>query len=404
MKIAWLAPYPVSQLGNAVKWGIHRISAHPCSWIVNLSQALTAVEGTELHILTTSPWVTHTQVVKSGGAFIHIIKCGIPFLHRGWPAKFPLDALTAYRQEVVRLRRVLASIHPDIVHGHGTENTNGLAALASGYPFLISVQGILAEIHKTNPCMYYRLMIPRERRVVQRSRYFSCRTHFDHGFVQRLNPTARIFDIPEAMNPLFWNGQWLLPKSRRILFVGGGAPLKGLHRLIEATALAATATEGVSIDAVGACEPNRQAELVSMANRLGVSIRFHGKQTAVQIAELHRECDVFVLASSNENSPNALAEAMVSGMPCVAFDVGGVGSMLDDGKTGLLVPPGDIGRMAAAIGTVLNDSDLAASLGGSAAEVARIRHRPEHVADLTFAAYREILAAEEGRVVGPTGQ
>lgn len=394
MKIAWLAPYPVSQLGNSVNWAIRRTSTHPCSWITNLSRALATQDCVELHLLTICPWVARSQVIEKDGLVVHLIKCGVPFLHRGWPAWIPVDAVGGFWHEISSLRAELAGIHPDIVHGHGTEKGYALAAMASGYPYIISIQGVLAEIYRTDPSLYIRVMIPRERRVVQRSRYFSCRTHFDIGFVRGLNPLAKIFDIPEAMNPVFWGHQWKQPRSNRVLFIGGGVPLKGLHRVIEAASIAAKVVPNLVIEAVGSCSPTRQVELKTMAENSGVTVRFRGQLTACEIAHLHRECDVFVLASSSENSPNALAEAMVSGMPCVAFNVGGVSSMVDDCKTGLLVPPGDIEGLAAAIRMVLVDRDWAAELGAAAARIASIRYKPEHVAAMTLAAYREVLAIE----------
>ena len=392
MKIAWLAPYPVSNLGDALKWGIDRASIHSCSWIVNLSKALAEDRSVELHLLTLSPWVARSQTVERDGFFIHVIKSGIPFIHRGWPGFFPFDALTGFIFESSKLCYELNRIHPDVVHTHGTEREYALTAMRSGYPYLISIQGILAEFNKTNPTIHNRILEPWERRVVRESKYFTCRTHFDTGFVHRLNPVAKIFDIPEAMNPVFWKGPWDNPGGRRILFVGGGEPRKGLHELIEAMALVVKDIPDASIDVVGFCSPERQKVLEETARRIGVTVRFHGFKNATELAALHRQCSLFVLCSSNENSPNTLAEAMVSGMPCLAYNVGGVSSMVEDGQTGLLVAPHDVAGLAAGVVELLVDKNKAQMLGRNAAEVARIRHEPRHVAEETMKAYRLILA------------
>ena len=394
MKIAWLAPYPVSNLGDALEWRLRRVSIHSCSWIVNLSKALAEDKRVELHLLTLSPWVSRSQTVERDGVFIHVIKSGIPFIHRGWPGFFPLDAATGFILESIKLCSEINRIQPEIVHAHGTEREYALAAMRSGYPYLISIQGILTEYNQTNPTVCNRILEPREKAAVKKSRYFACRTHFDTGFVRRLNPAAKIFDIPEAMNSVFWKGQWDNPGGHRILFVGGGDLRKGLHKLLAATELAARRVPGTVIDVAGVCSAEQRQGFVQRAQAAGVKMNFHGFLSAEGIAGLHRQCSLFVLCSSNENSPNTLAEAMVSGMPCVAYNVGGVSSMVDDGQTGLLVAPHDIAGLAARIAELLVDGEKAQMLGRNAARIARTRHEPRHVAEETMSAYRFILENE----------
>jgi len=394
MKIAWLCPYPVPSLGDLLKWKIRREGFHPCSWIMNLSKALVRRPEVELHLLTLNPWISRTQVVEKDGTFIHVIKSGVPLFHRGWPGKCPIDTLTGYRLESRKLCAALTRIQPDIVHAHGTEREYALAAMRSGYPYLISIQGIVEEFDKTDPCLHFKLMKPREKNSVQKSRYFTCRTHFDTGFVRRLNPGAKIFDIPEAMGPVFFEGQWDCPQGNRVLHVGGAAPRKGLHELIEAIGQIVKKVPGVSIDAVGNFPADRQQVLQQLADQHGVKICFHGFRTAVEIAALHRQCSLFVLCSSNENSPNTLAEAMVSGMPVVAYNVGGVSSMMEDGKSGILIQPHDVAALAAGVAELLVDGNKAKVMGQAAAEFARARNHPDHVAEETMEAYEFILRNE----------
>lgn len=391
MKIAWLTPYPVSRLGDLLKGGVRKQAPHPCSWIMNLSRALAEDKSVELHVLTLCPWIARSQTVEKDGMFIHVIKNGIPFTRRGYPGSFPLDAISGFILESVKLCAEMKRIQPDIVHAHGTEREYALAAMRSGYPYLISIQGILAEFNKTDPSFHNRIMESREKRAVQKSRYFTCRTHFDTGFIHRLNPSAKIFDIPEAMNPVFWEGQWSRPEENRVLFVGGGAPRKGLHELIEAMSSVVKKIPGASIDVVGSCSPERLKFLEEKGRAAEVKICFHGFRDAAEIAALHRQCRTFVLCSSNENSPNTLAEAMVSGMPVVAYNVGGVSSMVEDGKTGFLVTPHDVGGLAERIVRILENRELAVALGGKAAEFSRPRNHPHHVAKETLAAYEFIL-------------
>jgi len=79
-----------------------------------------------------------------------------------------------------------------------------------------------------------------------------------------------------------------------------------------------------------------------------------------------RRMDVFVLPSRLEGSPNAILEAMATGLPIVATRIGGIVDLLEDGRTGLLVPPGDAEALAMALGRILCDATFRAGLGSRA--------------------------------------
>ncbi len=392
LRVAWLAFYPVHLLHSDLDIVTTHKSGHPCSWIVNLAQSLGGRSEVDLHILTLCPWVRKDVTVRRpGGYYLHVIKSGVPFINKGYPAYFPLNALSAYILERRRLCRALSEIRPDVVHAHGTEYAYGLAAMDAAYPWVVSIQGIITEYLRTNPCMLYRLVAPLERLTLKRARFIGGRTHCDKGFAESVNPTARILDLPEAMAPVFYEDPWQDPENQRIVFVGSGEKRKGLRRLIAALGSAASKYPDLKLDVVGRCSEIDRIELGAEAARLGCQIVFHGFMTATEVARIHRECCVFVIPSENENSPNALAEAMASGMPCVAYDTGGIASMLEDGVSGLLVPFGDEGALGASIVKVLGSPELRRKLSANA-RVQAERNRPERVAQVTLDAYREILA------------
>jgi glycosyltransferase involved in cell wall biosynthesis len=76
--------------------------------------------------------------------------------------------------------------------------------------------------------------------------------------------------------------------------------------------------------------------------------------------------DVFVLSSREEGIPNALLEAMAAGRPAVATAVGGTPEVLEDGRTGWLVPAGDPSALAEALDRVLGDPAEAARRAAAA--------------------------------------
>ena len=133
-------------------------------------------------------------------------------------------------------------------------------------------------------------------------------------------------------------------------------------------------------------------DLEAEAARLGLADRVRFLGVRRDRATLYAAMDLFVLPSRWEGLSLALVEAMGAGRAVVATDVGGNPEVVQHGRTGLLVPPGDAGALADAIGKVARDRELRASLGDAAAADARSRFSIEqHVAQLS-ALYRRGLA------------
>jgi glycosyltransferase involved in cell wall biosynthesis len=184
------------------------------------------------------------------------------------------------------------------------------------------------------------------------------------------------------------------PGPLRLLNVASLAEKKRHADLLDAVSRLRGRGSDVVLDIIG--DGELAAQLRSRATQLGLgqAVRFLGGRSPAEVAQRMRESDVFVLPSRFENLPVVLLEATASGLPVVATDVGGVAEIVDE-QTGLLVPPGDVERLAAAIESV------AESLDGfdRAALAARARERYgfEAVGRVWDEIYDELLAASERR-------
>jgi glycosyltransferase involved in cell wall biosynthesis len=122
---------------------------------------------------------------------------------------------------------------------------------------------------------------------------------------------------------------------------------------------------------------------------LGERVRFLGRRE--DVPQLLAACDVFALPSLYEGSSLAVLEAMAAGIPVVSSAIGGTEELIDDGRSGLLVPPGDAPALAAALRRVLGDRQLREELAARARERVDSGLRREQNAERVAAVYRELL-------------
>jgi glycosyltransferase involved in cell wall biosynthesis len=122
---------------------------------------------------------------------------------------------------------------------------------------------------------------------------------------------------------------------------------------------------------------------------LGDRIRFLGWVS--DLPRLYAALDVVVLTSRNEGTPTTLIEAGAARKPVVATRVGGVPSVVRNGETGFLVPPGRAETVARRTLDLLNDPDAARALGTAARKWVREWFSAERLADDLDVLYRELL-------------
>ena len=138
--------------------------------------------------------------------------------------------------------------------------------------------------------------------------------------------------------------------------------------------------------------PERGA-LEARAAELGVAERvlFLGRRE--DIPQLLAACDVFALPSLYEGSSLAVLEAMAAAIPIVSSAIGGTDELIEDGRSGLLVAPGDSAALAAALRRLLADPDLRRELAGRARERVDEGLTREQNAARIAAVYTELLGA-----------
>ena len=138
--------------------------------------------------------------------------------------------------------------------------------------------------------------------------------------------------------------------------------------------------------------------LGNRAEALGLSSRVHFLGVRRDVGDLLNAIDVFVLPSLWEGLPLALILAMGAGVPVVASNVAGVPEVVEDGRTGLLVPPADRKALGRALAHLVMDPAAGRRLGDSARRVVLPRFGVDGWIASTTALYDRLLAATAVRV------
>ncbi len=147
----------------------------------------------------------------------------------------------------------------------------------------------------------------------------------------------------------------------RLLFVGRLTAIKGVRVLLEAFAAAREGRPGLTLTLVG--DGDDRAHLEALAAPLGPAVAFLGYRSQAGVAEALARADALVLPSFAEGLPVVLMEALAARRPVIATRVAGVGELVEDGVSGLLVHAGDAEGLAAAIGRLADDPALGPRLG-----------------------------------------
>jgi glycosyltransferase involved in cell wall biosynthesis len=192
---------------------------------------------------------------------------------------------------------------------------------------------------------------------------------------QRLSP-RNVVTIYNGVDTALYGRPVDVAAKRHALGLDGAGPLVGTVARLQpvkdqATLLAAfervaAVHTGARLVLVG--DGAERGALEGQAHRPGLEGRvvFLGRRTDVE--EILPLFDVFALSSRSEGLPLTLLEAMAAGLPCVSTAVGAIAEAVEDERTGLLVPPEDPERLAAALLRLLKDPVLRVQMGSAGRE------------------------------------
>jgi glycosyltransferase involved in cell wall biosynthesis len=178
-----------------------------------------------------------------------------------------------------------------------------------------------------------------------------------------------------------------------VVFSGRLDGQKNPALLLEAAAMAKASRAATRIRLSFLGDGGLRSSLEERARALGLEERARFLGRVADVPGHLAGADIFVLPSLSEGISNALLEAMAHGLPCIATDIPGNRDLVEDGRTGILVPPGDASALSSALLRLAGDRALRESLGRAGRRLVEDRFDLRKVAGRYAAMYRELAQA-----------
>jgi glycosyltransferase involved in cell wall biosynthesis len=330
-----------------------------------------------------------TVLVGGNGPFVEeLARCSIPF--RLLPALVRRIHPWHDAAAVLQLRRVLRELRPDLVSTHSSKagwlgriaaRSLGIPVIytAHGWPFTPGARGIGPRLYK----FAERIAAPFANRIITVSR-FDENLARQHGIGRRGQVIAvhnGVVDVPPSMR----SSPEKVPP--RIVMIARLDAQKDHDTLLRALAQLAKLEWTVELLGDG---PGESA-CRELARRLGIEgrIQFSGLQG--DVARRLARSQLLVLFSNYEGLPLSVLEGMRAGLPVVASAVGGVSECVQDGWTGILVPPRDVSAGRAALERLLSSPMLRKQMG----DAGRARYEEiftlDRMVDQTLSVYSDAI-------------
>lgn len=364
IKVAILAHFPlhvIPAFGEEF-----RPQGHYGTWFPQIAEAFEKFRDMEIHWVVLDSRLGKAREILWRNQHFHIL-----------PTATRHRASTLFRKDRAALRKVLREIQPDLVHGWGTEDIYAIAAATSGYPNIVSMQGILSHYvlkNKMSPRVYFQALL--ELIVLWRADRVTVESQWGEKCLQRRNPFARISLVEYGVQSQFFDEEWSPdPEKPVAIFIGSINPRKGIQDLVAAFRNPSLA--GSELWVVGGDSGPWGEGLRADAS---ANVRWLGRKTSQETAGLLGRAWCLALPTRADTSPNVVKEARVIGLPVITTPCGGQASYIEDGRNGFFVAPGDVQQLTKCLAQLLCDFATTKKMGAYRHEEQRAWFNPENTA------------------------
>jgi glycosyltransferase involved in cell wall biosynthesis len=417
MKVLWLTETPS-------KYKPEEYGYNGRGWIASLQ---TLVESSEevSQLGIAFPHSSDTEKLVDNKTVYYPIKRKIPqnivtWIASNWKRQIEKE------EEIKSLEGIVKDFDPDIIHIFGTESWLCHVVKITRKPCIVHLQGLLGPyLNAYNPVdisnadlksyswvdymkgvsiwhnkLIFEKKSRREDGFFKQISFYMGRTLWDKSISGFLSSGSTYYHVDEVLRENFYTAApWVYNKNKKIIITStiSDALYKGLDLVIKTARLLNTENFEFEWRIIGVEENSKTALLLKKifkADYSELNIKLKGIKNTDEIIELLSETLLYIHTSYIDNSPNSLCEAQIMGVPTMATNVGGISSLIEDGKDGFLVPANDPYFLASRIVQLSKNVSYLKEISNKGKEKAQKRHLKETILNQLIQSYNELSVTQ----------
>ncbi|MFZ9937799.1 MAG: glycosyltransferase family 4 protein [Luteolibacter sp.] len=347
-----------------------------------LLEGFSGLPNVEIHVLSCLRQPVESPSKLAENIHYHALTVG----RKGWMS-------SAYTGCILKTRKWMGELQPDLVHGQGTEKECAMCAVHSGYPNVVTIHGNMAELHRLGfqgHRLFGTIASVLEGHALARTRGVFCNSAYTESLVK---PRARrTWRVPNPIREAFFRPATGTPAedTPMILNVGLVTPRKRQLELLRALRDLAQDGHAFKIVFAGGLSENTEygrqfAMELRSAEKEGIA-EFAGFLDADQLIALMDRCSGFVHYPSEEAFGLVVAEAMARGLKFFGADLGGIRDIAEG------IPSAEAHESMPSLSAgIANWLQAGAPRQPEAADEIARRYHPKIIAARHLQIYREVL-------------
>lgn len=411
MKVLWLAPTPSLYQTKSNYNSLYNGGG----WVSSLEKLISRSESIDLAVgffMDNEPFKslqnnhTYYPISTSNNKFDKILN------------KLSFDRST--KKEVENIIKVIEDFQPDMIHIFGTEYSFGLISKLTKVPIVIHIQGILnpydnaffppndnllnhflngdiknfVNVYRTKRS--FELGGKREAQVMESCPNYTGRTNWDFAVSRIYNKNSKYYHINEVLRDEFYDDELPIKETfevgnkLKLITTISKVPYKAFDLILKTAKIL---KENVGLDFewnVYGIQDYKYWEKKLNIKSPDVNVNCNGVINAKGLREKLISSDIYIHPSYIDNSPNSLCEAQILSVPIISTNVGGISTLINDNKSGMLCPANDPYTLAYKINLLYENQELRKELGENGRVEALERHNRDTILNNIVSMYSEL--------------